>query len=234
MAKLTMGETIRILKQDTEKLTQQLIVSTAKREHAAIMGDEPRPTSFIRIVDGMVGAAEERVKPDGVIIYQYQRIAEVVQFAMETLFDLSPVLTGAYRNAHQMMLNGMVVANLANWRSGDEVTITNTLPYSRKIEVGKMKMKVSGSAEVYQQARRKIAARFGNVVSVQFTFRAVIDGAGVNQAKAASSGASWWLGHNGAERAASGVLETAIGKRHGKTAHNKADRRFPVIVITER
>lgn len=219
MARAPIAETIRILKQDTEALTKELIVSTAKREHARIMSAEPRPSSFVRIVDGSVGAPEERVKPAGVIVYQYQRIAEIVQFAMETLYDLSPVLSGDYRNSHQIMLNGRPVNNLSDWKQGDEVSITNTLPYSRKIEIGKMKMRVSGTSKVYQQARQKIMARFGNIVSVEFTYRAVIAGHGVDQAKTATR-----------KRKATGDFEKTLKRG----AHNQSDRRFPVIVITER
>lgn len=219
MAGRPVSEVVRILKQDTAAMTKELIVATAKREHAAIMSSEPRPSSFVRIVDGSVGAPEERVKPDGVIVYQYQRIAEIVQFAMEILYDLSPVLSGDYRKAHQLMLNGQPVSNLADWRPGMDVSITNTLPYSRKIEVGKMKMRVSGTSKVYQQARRRIMARFGNIVSVEFTYRAVIGGRGVDQAKTSTK-----------KRAATGDFEKTL--KPG--VHNQRDVRFPVLVITER
>jgi hypothetical protein len=53
----------------------------------------------------------------------------------------------------------------------------------------------------------------------------------VNQDLAASSGGSWWLGHSGNARAASGVLESRLGKQYGQLAHNKSDVRFPAIVV---
>lgn len=165
------AETVRILKQDTVEATKALLVQTAKREHAKIMAADPAPQSFVRIVDGIVGAAEDRARPDGIIIYQYRRLDEVVEFAMETLFDLSPVLSGEYRLSHTIMVDGIAERNLKHWKPGSEISIMNQLPYSRKIEVGKMKMRVSGTSRVYQRALRKIMDRFGNLVTVRFTYR---------------------------------------------------------------
>lgn len=230
----SMSEVVRVLKQETAGQTQRMLVETAKSEHRKVMNDQPAPSSFVRIVDGAEGAREEAVKADGVIIYQYSRIVEVVQFAMDALFDVSPVLSGDYRSGHTLIVNGRPVASIQDWKSGDDLVITNTLPYSRKIEVGTMKMRVAGSSKVYQQARRLVMARYGNMVSVEFTYRAFVGGLNVNQAKAASSGKSWWLGHSGDARSASGVVESTVAKKHGKSAHNASDVRFPCLVIRER
>jgi len=161
----------------TLEATRKQIVKVAKREHARVMGTDPIPTSFQRYVDGRLGAAEESVEADGVIHYVYPRLDIVAQFAMETLFDRSPVLSGEYRMAHQLFLNGTAVANLKGWKSGDEVSISNPLPYSRKIEVGAMKMRVPGTSRVYQEAARIVQSRHGNLAKVTFTFRAVVGGA---------------------------------------------------------
>jgi hypothetical protein len=193
------SESFRIATQNTMEGTQKLLVRVAKREHGRIMAADPQPKSFTRFVDGRQGAAEEAVKANGVILYQYPRLDVVAQFAMETLFDLSPVRSGEYRMSHTLFLNGVAVANLAGWNPGDEVSITNLVPYSRKIEVGNMTMRVPGSSRVYQQARRVIMSRYGNVAGIEFTYRGIASGA-------------------------------VITGRAG----NKADLRFPVLVIRER
>ncbi|MER8615969.1 hypothetical protein NKG99_03810 [Mesorhizobium sp. M1409] len=234
MARLQPGSlTFAIAAQATIEATQKMVVAVAKREHAAVMNTAPMPSSFIRIVDGQQGTPEEAVKPFGVIVYTYPRLEEVVRFAMQTLFDLSPVLSGEYRNSHTLFVNGAAAANLDGYIPGADLAITNYVPYSRKIEVGSMKMRVPGTEEVYQQARRVIMARFGNIAKVQFTYRGIVGGSQVNQALAASSGQPWWMG-DGAARPASGLLESATGKKHGKTAHNKPGARFPALIITER
>lgn len=167
----------RVARLSTAEATHRAIVALAKREHAKVLAAEPKPGGFTRFVDGRRGAPEEAVKPNGVIVYEYQRLDLVVQLAMETLFDKSPVLSGAYRNAHTIFLNGTAVANLKDWKTGDEVAISNYLPYSRKIEVGKMTMRVPGTDHVYAQAAQVVKGRFGNVASIRFTYRGV--GAGM-------------------------------------------------------
>ncbi|MCA0032761.1 hypothetical protein [Mesorhizobium sp. B263B2A] len=154
--------------QKTLAETQKLVVKIAKREHGKIMATAPRPTSFKRVVDGRLGAPEEAVKPNGVIVYFYPRLEEVAQFAMETLYDLSPVLSGRYRNAHTLFVSGVAVPNLKNYKGG-EITISNPEPYARKIEVGAMKMRVP--PHVYERAVKIVRARFGNVAKIGFTYR---------------------------------------------------------------
>lgn len=171
------GQQFRIATQATLEETRKQLVKVAKREHARVMETDPRPTTFQRFVDGRLGAVEESVKGNGVIHYVYPRLDIVAQFAMETLFDRSPVLSGEYRNAHQLFLNGTAVPNLKGWKSGDEVSISNPLPYSRKIEVGAMTMRVPGTSRVYQEAAKIVQGRFGNLAGITFTFRAVVGGA---------------------------------------------------------
>lgn len=202
----TIGETIRIIKQETLEATKELLVRTAKAEHAAIMRKQPVPQGFTRIVDGRVGAAEESVRADGVIVYQYRRLDEIVQFAMETLFDLSPVLSGEYRRSHVILIDGIAQPDLKSWSQGSEISISNPLPYSRKIEVGKMTMRVPGTSKVYQQAQRIVAGRFGNVVTVRFTYRSML-----------------------------GNVERQIRAATAKAREQeRASLRFPALVIRER
>ncbi|MCV9960388.1 hypothetical protein OIU34_00615 [Pararhizobium sp. BT-229] len=213
------GATFRVMKQETLAATKALLVKTAKVEHAKIMADHPAPSSFVRIVDGKTGAPEEAVKATGRIIYHYSRIEEVVEFSLVTLQDISPVLSGDYRKAHHVFLNGHPAADLSEYQAGDDLMITNLLPYARKIEVGKMTMRVAGTSKVYQQARRIVMNRFGNSASVEFTFRAVIGGQVVDQAKAATG-----------RRPATGTFEKTLATG----IHNKPDMRYPCLVIRER
>ncbi len=218
----SVSETFRVASQKTLEQAHRILVATAKREHSRIMTSDPQPTTFTRMVDGKFGAVEESVKPTGIIVYRYPRMEEAVQFAMETLFDGSPVKSGEYRKSHILFVNGAPATNLKGWKPGTEITITNFLPYSRKIEVGKMRMRVSGTDMVYQRARKKIMARFGNVAKIDFTYRAYIGGHMISQSKAAA--------YRGHKRSATGTIEKTL--KPGE--HNKSDVRFPVLVISER
>lgn len=166
----------QIARQATLEATQRALVETAKREHAKIMATSPRPGSFTRFVDGRQGAAEETVMANGVITYEYHRLDAVAQFALEALFDMSPVDSGEYRAAHTLFLRDRAVSDLKGWQPGDSVFISNFVPYARMIENGKMKMRVSGTAEVYARASVVVHRRFGNVADVGMTWIGILNG----------------------------------------------------------
>ena len=178
MARIQSGSlSFSVATQKTLEETQRILVKVAKREHGKVMATAPRPVSFDRFVDGRKGAPEEAVKPTGTILYTYPRLEVVAQFAMETLFDLSPVRSGKYRLSHTLFLNGSAVPNLRDFKSGDEATISNPVPYSRKIEVGKMKMRVPGTSMIYSKAAKIVRARYGNIAKIGFTYRGLMGGA---------------------------------------------------------
>ena len=81
------AQLFRVAAKETAEETREEIIATARREHARVMQAEPRPSRFIRTVDGVRGASEEAVRADGRIEYVYPRLEEVVRFALETLFD---------------------------------------------------------------------------------------------------------------------------------------------------
>lgn len=155
----------------TQDEVRKWMVATAKREHMKVMNTEPRPGYFKRIVDGVEGAPEESVSFGGYILYNYPRLTLVAEYALEVLRDLSPIDSGQYYANHTLLLNGNPVEHLDAWEPGDDAIIINPLPYARKIEVGAMTMRISGTDYVYAQAARRVRARFGNFANVQFTFR---------------------------------------------------------------
>lgn len=111
------------------------------------------------------------------IIYRYQNMPEIVTFALETLKALSPVGSGAdkhpglYRDSHLVFIDGHVVKDVSGWRQGQQINISNPVPYSRKIELGGFTVSVPG--HVYESAEPIISARYGNSVSVKFVFMPV-------------------------------------------------------------
>lgn len=163
----------------TIEQTQAALVDLAKAKHAEVMAADPKPQRFTRRVDGVVGAREEAVRVDGTIAYTYHRLEEIVRVAMDTLFELSPVLSGEYRMGHTIFVDGAAAPNLKEWNGKGELMIANVLPYARKIEVGKMRMRVPGTDHVYEQAAYVLARRFGNAVSIFFTYRGIVGGAAI-------------------------------------------------------
>jgi hypothetical protein len=113
------------------------------------------------------------------IVYRYFSMAEVAAFAIKTLQDASPVGSGddphigLYRASHLLFLNGHVVENASGWNAGDELEISNPVPYSRLIEIGILRMRVPGTDHVYARAQQIVQARYADVARVRFTFMPV-------------------------------------------------------------
>ena len=154
----------------TVEEVRQAVIATAKAENAKVQASDPVPERTLRYVDGVAGAPEDAVKANGVIVYDYPRFDLVTQFARRTLISLSPVKTGAYRDHHQLYLNGDPVETLADWRPGSTVMIANPAPYARKIEIGAMKMRVPGTDHVYRQASVIVRREYGELLACRFSF----------------------------------------------------------------
>lgn len=166
-----------IIMQGTLEEVRQHHIDVAKRENAAILSAPPVPNAFERYVDGREGIPEEAVRPAGLIVYTYARMGEIVDYAIEVLRELSPVLSGRYRESHEVFVDGVLAGIDRNFEGAREIVITNVTPYARKIEVGNMKMRVPGSHAVYSQAIGDVRARYGNLARIIFDYRGLVGGA---------------------------------------------------------
>jgi hypothetical protein len=98
------------------------------------------------------------------LIVRYLAMQDVVDFALAALKERSPVGSGGdkhpglYRDSHTVFLNGHVVTGrrCRRFKSGDQINISNPVPYSRKIEAGRGKMSVPG--HVYEETAQLVAA----------------------------------------------------------------------------
>jgi len=103
----------------------------------------------------------------------------IIGFALQTLRANSPVGTtgdehpGLYRDSHMVFIDGHVVTDVSGWRPGQQINISNPVPYSRKIEGGPGKPKFSIPGQVYERSEPIISGRFGNQVNVKFVFMPV-------------------------------------------------------------
>jgi hypothetical protein len=112
-----------------------------------------------------------------VLAIRYLYMAEIVDDALQVLRDASPVGSagdrhpGLYRDSHMVFIDGHNVPDASNWQPGQQVNISNPEPYSRKIEVGSMKMSVPG--HVYENAAVVLASKYGNSVDIKFVYMPV-------------------------------------------------------------
>lgn len=131
----------------------------------AITSGEGSPV-YDTYVNGRHNVSETLVEPPGPILYVFSWWEPIIKFALEELNKRSPVLTGRYQASHEVMLGSQFIRPDTQIGADEEVTIVNTQPYSRKIEVGFMKMSMPDA--VYQDVRKKVQSQFGAAVQVRF------------------------------------------------------------------
>lgn len=117
---------------------QRKVAAIARDFRAEMIASGRASGAFTTTVDGIEGAAEENVRTDGgVIIYRFNGMAAAVAFALDYVRARSPVLTGRFRDAWMVWVDGRPFeAAPQRIPAGAEVFITNTQPYARKIDQG--------------------------------------------------------------------------------------------------
>jgi hypothetical protein len=111
------------------------------------------------------------------LVFRFLPMQDIVTFAIETLRSLSPVgkdddpHPGLYRDSHLVFLNGHVVQDVRAFRKGDQINISNPVPYARRIEIGDGKMRAP--LHVYEDGTLIVNGRYGNRAAIKFTFMPV-------------------------------------------------------------
>lgn len=147
-----------------ENIARELARFAVDERQKAIISGEASPT-YDTYVNGRKGADESTVVPPGPILYEFSYWEPIIQFALAELNKRSPVKTGRYQGSHVVMIGSQVVSPSTQISSDEEVIIVNTQPYSRKIEVGHMRMSVQDG--VYEDIRKKVQSQFGRAVKVR-------------------------------------------------------------------
>jgi hypothetical protein len=128
---------------------QAALVREAAAARDRVLAGKPRPSGYRQIVDGIEGATLTAVKPDGVIVFAWQYLGAVVQEIRAALIARSPRDTGEYIAGIVTLVDGHEGDPEAIDSEAREVQIVATVPYARRLEVGKRK---DGSPFVVQVA----------------------------------------------------------------------------------
>ena len=131
------------------------------------------PASFDHAVDGRRGRPLTEARAQIVTLYDYR--LEAALFAIERLIDNSPEVSGAYKRSHQLFVDGRPVTGLPREVSpAAEVMVTNTVPYARRLEVGKTKSGRSFVTQVppdiYWRTILQVRRRYGQAMNIYLNF----------------------------------------------------------------
>lgn len=154
-------------KQLADFAREQLAV--AQEQNRAALGKVPEHET---IVDGAQRDDIDSVRPGGRITFEFRFVDEVLEWIGEQLVLNSPVLSGRYATSHVVFVDG-VEADTGSEARGNEYIFVNTVPYARKIDRGLSPQAPDG---VYEAVAAVAARRFGNIVRVRFSYRAIAGG----------------------------------------------------------
>lgn len=139
-------------------------IEDAKRTNQRILGRVPRHTVT---VDGREGAPLATVRPDGVIVAEFELVGDLLIWIEQQLVIHSPRKSGRYARSHVLFADG-VEADVNKPPVAAEYVFVNVQPYARKIERGSSSQAPDG---VYQAVAVMARRRFGNVARVSFSYR---------------------------------------------------------------
>lgn len=144
------------------------VIEEAKQTNRRALGAVP---PYTVTVDGKEGAALTTVKPDGLIVADFELIGETLAWIYTQLQMHSPVLSGRYAKSHELFADGVDTENPNNPPPASEYVFLNMQPYARKIERGQSSQAPDG---VYQAVATLAQRRFGNVAKITFGYRTAI------------------------------------------------------------
>jgi hypothetical protein len=171
------------------------LAAFARAELAKAIQSGAASPPYETIVNGRIGASEDTVIPPGPIVYQFHGgnlWPSVIGFALDYLKRRSPKDSGDYQNSFVVIAGGRVKAGYhqgihrrallggrradADIKPTERVIITNIQPYTRKVEVGGMKMRVPPG--LFKDTESAIEGEFGEAVNVRTRFLKLHAGVG--------------------------------------------------------
>jgi hypothetical protein len=173
-----------------ERDGRQALISAARNGNAKTVAEQTSRAGVAPSVEQWANTRGNKnidtVKLPGPIVFKYDYRREIAEIALDLLRKASPVTSGDYVKNHTILLNGAEVDVLpANLSETDVITLTNPVPYARRIEVGKTQsgrdFVVQVPNRIYERvAKGELARRYRNVAKITFTY---IDTAGAHTIK---------------------------------------------------
>lgn len=147
-------------------------LAEAQEQNRQAIGVVPPHETF---VDGRRNAPLESVRPNGVIVFEFELLADMFGYIDLLLIKHSPVRSGRFRKSHILLADGVEVdPSSPILPDAEEFVYLNTQPYARKIERGLSKQAPDG---VFEAVAALASMRFGNMAKIRFGYRSLVGGA---------------------------------------------------------
>lgn len=155
--------------------------ATARSEEARVIRQQTLRSGGIaptltRIVDGRRGAAYDTVGDNGLIILQWRYLREIAAVSMARLKARAPERAGDYKRGIKLFVGHSEGAlSAAGIPPGATMlTVVATVPYSRRLEIGKDKQGgpfvVKVAPHIVQETAGFLARDYAGVARIKFTY----------------------------------------------------------------
>lgn len=151
----------------------------AQVELAKVIATGQASNNYQRFVNGREGAPETSVIAPGPILYVFANWSLVIRAALAEIEKRSPKRSGRYASGFMVLADGAAVRSYGNIDADAEVVIFNVRPYTRKIEVGAMKMAVP--PRHFDRTKQALARQFGSEGRYRFETRFINAPGGLHQ-----------------------------------------------------
>ena len=143
------------------------LAAFARTELAKTIAGGTGSPNYDRFVNGRPDASEDSVVPPGPIVYVFNWWGDVVTYALQTMIELSPELSGEYKRSWIIRADGQIVSNPKEINVASVVEITNTQPFHRSIVVGNRRYRLGHQS--IEAGRQRVNSVYGNLVKARST-----------------------------------------------------------------
>jgi hypothetical protein len=146
-------------------------IEEVKNDNASVLGRVP---PFKVFVDGQANASIDSVKPNGVVVAEFELVSDVLIWISQQLTTHSPVKSGRYKRSHILFADGVEIdAQAKVIPVAAQYVFTNTVKYARKIETG---MSSSAPDGVYQGVAVLARQKYRSIARISYTFMTIAGG----------------------------------------------------------
>ena len=169
-------------------------------------------------VNGRQGVPLESLRIPGSIVALFDYMPEAIPSVLAFAQERAPVLTGAYRRSIGVWVNGASYA-AGSYKHGDEIIIAATVPYARRVEIGKRKdgkpWLLHVPPGIMEDTARWAAAQWRGVITVRSVWVDISAFAGIPDNHAGGPTPAVWMCADLSAAPPAGA-NTSPGKRIGK------------------
>ena len=166
------------------KAAVALLAQTAAAARDRVLAEQTAragiaPT-YRQVVDGIEGAPLSAVKPDGVIVFAWSYVREVILDTVGALVARAPQRSGAYVKSIRIIADGAFVELDAIPANVAEVLIAPSVAYARRLEIGKRKdgspFVVLVKPHIVEEVAATAAKLYGSLAAIDFVYVELVGG----------------------------------------------------------